>query len=282
MRTVQSLIPAVLSFALAACLASESPDDGGLESQTAPLAGETKPTRTYYTLRPDLRRCMSPICGGYFVSEVNRARTRCADGSQAPECYVAELTAPEGIELTEGALVHGSLVERSYPGIQGLWGVLEADFVASAVLESACAGQHVLAYDTGIRCITTPCESLGVVALNVRGTTSKPDVAFSAATADDDALLEQAFYDELGTTADAGTGALAVGTLRTRFDWRRRTWVKTLHVSNVYRVEEPAGEECTGPIIDCAAPPDGCNYVGGGCVDGSWTCGRLVCDGSGL
>ncbi len=31
------------------------------------------------------------------------------------------------------------------------------------------------------------------------------------------------------------------------------------------------------PMIDCAAPPDGCDYVGGGCVDGAWTCGQLVC-----
>jgi len=36
-------------------------------------------------------------------------------------------------------------------------------------------------------------------------------------------------------------------------------------------------EECTGPIIDCAAPPEGCNYEGGGCVKGNWTCGTLVC-----
>jgi hypothetical protein len=37
---------------------------------------------------------------------------------------------------------------------------------------------------------------------------------------------------------------------------------------------------CDGPIIDCAAPPPGCNYVGGGCgADGNWTCGTLVCEG---
>lgn len=37
--------------------------------------------------------------------------------------------------------------------------------------------------------------------------------------------------------------------------------------------------ECSGPIIDCAAPPSGCSYQGGGCVNGAWTCGSLVCDG---
>jgi hypothetical protein len=39
-------------------------------------------------------------------------------------------------------------------------------------------------------------------------------------------------------------------------------------------------KECTGPIPDCAAPPPGCNYINGGCVNGQWTCGTLSCDGS--
>lgn len=444
MSTVQSWMPAVLSFALAACSVSQNLHEGEIAAQSEALSGQVKPTSTYYTVRHDFRRCASPMCGGYFVAAVNQARTRCADGSQAAECYVAELAHPEGIEIKEGALVHGALVARSYPGIQGRWGVLEADFVASPVLAGARAGQHVLAYDTGIRCITTPCPTLGVVALNVPGPTSKPDVAFVAGTKDENAQLEQTFFDELGTTAEAGTGALAVGTLRKRFDRRSRRWVQTLNISNVYRVEEPpsptclvltnsptttawnfstrdeastfastldgdvqlldsacddawlpctaqynpvhgqidalgdvcvgasnacgfraavihaagheskatgsflkgqcpsgsgcelmdcqpgntcieddqgngscvvdacatvrcragthceleqvqcfaapcnpiaqcvADAECTGPIIDCAAPPPGCNYVGGGCVDGRWTCGGLVCDGNGI
>ena len=41
---------------------------------------------------------------------------------------------------------------------------------------------------------------------------------------------------------------------------------------------EGCTSECTGPIIDCSAPPPGCNYVGGGCVNGQWTCGDLVCE----
>jgi hypothetical protein len=37
---------------------------------------------------------------------------------------------------------------------------------------------------------------------------------------------------------------------------------------------------CAGPIPMCAAPPPNCNYQGGGCVAGRYTCGRLVCDGT--
>jgi hypothetical protein len=36
-------------------------------------------------------------------------------------------------------------------------------------------------------------------------------------------------------------------------------------------------EEC-GPPPPCAAPPLECRYEGGGCINGAWTCGTLVCD----
>lgn len=39
-------------------------------------------------------------------------------------------------------------------------------------------------------------------------------------------------------------------------------------------------DRCTGPIPSCAAPPPGCNYEGGGCAAGHYTCGHLVCDGT--
>src|ERR687898_992732 len=43
---------------------------------------------SYYTLRADLRRCASPMCGGFFVKLVNHGRTRCADGRNLTKCYV--------------------------------------------------------------------------------------------------------------------------------------------------------------------------------------------------
>src|SRR5688500_1902707 len=45
----------------------------------------------YFLVRQDRRRCMSPLCGGYFVKRVNQSRTRCANGRWMPECYVAEI-----------------------------------------------------------------------------------------------------------------------------------------------------------------------------------------------
>ncbi|HMJ26230.1 MAG TPA: DUF6748 domain-containing protein, partial [Pyrinomonadaceae bacterium] len=34
-------------------------------------------TSTFYTVREDMRRCASPMCGGYFVKRVNLPLTRC-------------------------------------------------------------------------------------------------------------------------------------------------------------------------------------------------------------
>jgi len=48
-------------------------------------------TPSYVTLRRDLRRCASPLCGGFFVDAVNQDSLRCADGSRSAECYVADL-----------------------------------------------------------------------------------------------------------------------------------------------------------------------------------------------
>ena len=35
---------------------------------------------TFYAVRRDMRRCASPLCGGFFVKRVNFGSTRCGDG----------------------------------------------------------------------------------------------------------------------------------------------------------------------------------------------------------
>lgn len=44
-----------------------------------------------YEIHPDLRDCLYPMCGGWFVEKLNHARMRCADGTQAAQCYVVEI-----------------------------------------------------------------------------------------------------------------------------------------------------------------------------------------------
>lgn len=65
-----------------------SPND---DSQTQASLAAPPASSAYYTLRPDLRLCIWPFCGGVFLRGVNLDVTRCADGSLASECYVALL-----------------------------------------------------------------------------------------------------------------------------------------------------------------------------------------------
>src|SRR3954471_7619383 len=79
----------------------------------APAPDSVSSTSSFYTIRRDLRRCASPMCGGYFIKLVNQPRTRCANGRSMSECYVASIEwngQPEADR--DGALVRGTLVPR--------------------------------------------------------------------------------------------------------------------------------------------------------------------------
>src|SRR5262249_1939438 len=61
--------------------------DSTTQSSPDSSAGEGK----FYTLRPDLRKCASPLCGGYFIKRVNQSLTPCVNGQNKSECYVASI-----------------------------------------------------------------------------------------------------------------------------------------------------------------------------------------------
>lgn len=149
---------------------------------------------TYYELRQDVRRCIHPLCGGYWVSRVNRAQTTCADGSRAEECYVAELdlsalglsdqeiAAVEGEARSGRALVRGRLATRTISSYA--IGALVASEAWTAPRNFTPEGVYVLVTDNGIRCITYPCASLDEEKLNssLRSTIAEIDLAVSGAT----------------------------------------------------------------------------------------------------
>jgi Kazal-type serine protease inhibitor domain len=143
-------------------------------TETPPAAPEAD--AIYAKLRSDVRRCASPLCGGFFVQRVNRLSTVCADGQRAAECYVAELdfdalglseeqaqtvrSAPETV-LLRGTI--GSFASDF--GDVGRFDVTEA-WQGHAGVEPRGAFARIL--DTGLRCITTPCNSLSVELLELR------------------------------------------------------------------------------------------------------------------
>jgi hypothetical protein len=127
------------------------------EDPLGPNAQPLSTNFTYYTVRRDLRRCASPLCGGFFVKRVNHARTRCSNGRNMAECYVAEIDwngQPSG--ETRQSLVRGDLFERRYPRI-GRLGVLRVIESWRAATERLPEGMFYRVKDLGIRCITYPC-----------------------------------------------------------------------------------------------------------------------------
>ena len=49
------------------------------------------PNSTFYRVtHPDLRRCVYPLCGGYFTERVNQKTVTCSDGTAQPECRILE------------------------------------------------------------------------------------------------------------------------------------------------------------------------------------------------
>ena len=80
--------------ALAGCsLPADAPDElpGGAVDQAELATPATGDAYTYFEIRADLRKCASPVCGGWFLSRLNRPNTRCHDGRVATSCYTPVL-----------------------------------------------------------------------------------------------------------------------------------------------------------------------------------------------
>lgn len=131
----------------------------------------------YFEIRHDMRKCASPLCGGYWLKRVNHPFTVCADGQKRAQCYVAELEgAPETLfDIDAPVLVRGSLRPRVYTGV-GADGLNLGFFRVAAAWRAAAPGApeslaprrlHYAGIESsGIVCITTPCPSFTEYTLN--------------------------------------------------------------------------------------------------------------------
>ncbi len=131
----------------------------------------------YFELRYDMRKCASPVCGGFWLKRVNQPLTVCADGKARSECYVAELErAPQTLFDTNAALlVRGSLRPRAYSGAGGVnlnlgyFSVVAAWRAAGpgAPLAGESRKVHYAGIESsGIVCIRAPCPSFTEYTLN--------------------------------------------------------------------------------------------------------------------
>jgi hypothetical protein len=207
-RSLKALVAiSILSFSACADtavedeLATESSDDA-LESKAD---GAVDGTYTYFEIWSDFRKCASPVCGGFYLRRLNRSSTICHNGAPRASCYAPQLDYSEsglGADLQNAvrdaanrdamspgvvAIVRGRFAPQQYSGFGNLgrFVVTEA-WVAEN--DSVSEGVFVKAFDSGIRCITSPCPTIREKALNNSAWANIHGLDWSYADLDDDQI----------------------------------------------------------------------------------------------
>lgn len=156
----------------------------GESGHDATIDGKAGAAYTYFEITADLRKCPSPMCGGWFLSRLNRPTTQCHDGQYADACYTPVLDwsqaglsedlqaklldacNEDAVSVGVYAIVRGwfeptnGTTPRPDMGrfvISEAW-VAEGDAVSD--------GEFVKVADNGLRCFAAPCPSLTEHTLN--------------------------------------------------------------------------------------------------------------------
>eukprot|EP01060_Flectonema_neradi_P012211 TRINITY_DN19092_c0_g1_i1.p1 TRINITY_DN19092_c0_g1~~TRINITY_DN19092_c0_g1_i1.p1 ORF type:complete len:222 (+),score=21.74 TRINITY_DN19092_c0_g1_i1:43-666(+) len=138
-----------------------------LLSISVPVHDSARPfdPRGYYLISPDYRACISPLCGGWWVSLANREKLRCSDRSEQEQCYAASIepTSPS----SDVTLVRGRLQPRDY-GDFGVLGQLYQRQLFASSPSSSIDGGYYAVKNNGVVCITFPCFTYTEYELNSR------------------------------------------------------------------------------------------------------------------
>ncbi|MDH5325620.1 MAG: hypothetical protein OEZ68_04965 [Gammaproteobacteria bacterium] len=164
---------------------------------TVPGVNPVAPVRSaYFTVRPDLRRCVSPICGGWYVSAVNLRAFQCPDGSVRTECYVSTDTinipnlSPDQILELRQAMQESRALVAAVVSKAKAYGLLEINSAWIAATAQKPVGEFVSVRDNGIRCITSPCPSYDATVLNKNVSKNLAGFDLSAVNAGEEQLKQ--------------------------------------------------------------------------------------------
>ncbi len=161
---------------------------------------------TYFTVKPDLRKCVSPICGGWFVTAVNQEVMSCPDGTIQKECYVGtdKITIPGLSDIEMADLRHSmsnlnTLLQGTVSNLVE-YGLLLVNSAWIGATTQAPEGRFVAVSNNGIVCITYPCPSYDGHILNQKMVKNLASVDLSAVQANDEqlALAQKAINSHAG------------------------------------------------------------------------------------
>lgn len=293
-----------------ACTSSDAPiADTEVNGHASALvsAARAKPAPAgpgYFIARRDLRRCVAPICGGFFVSLVNKATTPCVDGSAQAECYVAELDlsglglSPDdeaalqgaiGINTSEASVVLVGQIQPKAFGSVGTFGQFVARSAWRAAKPVTLSGTFYGLKDSGIVCITYPCPSIAEAKLNTSQVQNIHGVDFTQAPGSD------ADKDAAGNAIFSGEGLVATGTNSVIRRAGPAGAATVLNISQYFRLVTPSAAPlqwfstcgdpvCRGwsgqsglPLCTTQAEGQACDSTGDGCDPKSDCNSVLVC-----
>jgi len=165
---------------LPGCAANAGPDTNPEYEEPAVESGKADGLKadnwTYYSVRPDFRKCMWPMCGGFWVKRVNQPKTKCPTGGWQKECYVTEidwdaigLSDAEASDATSAARAGQVVLKGNISGAKASgmsFDVFAADEAWQSATDAAPTGIFYRAHDSGIVCITFPCPTVIATRLN--------------------------------------------------------------------------------------------------------------------
>jgi hypothetical protein len=188
----------------AACGAAPSDQTATTDAEE----GISSRTAAYVTLTRDTRRCVSPMCGGYFTTDVNTTRaTQYVSAFDFSRSNLDEATLLLIQETPiEDLMIYGILGERETRFNTRPLVVLEAYRALPGIARRAGDGYHsVRVNNPPIQCITAPCNNTSAQLLN------RTTAAASVTTLDVSAALAQLVDPAWATARIARDGALVAG-----------------------------------------------------------------------
>ncbi len=219
----------------------------GVAAQAQTTTDLTPTDAVLAVTRVDARKCMYPLCGGYFVKAVNTVLTRCADGTLAKECHAVELDTrklgwtPEQQAAFEATLAKGLALVTGVitPQPRGLYTgeVLQVSQAWQAQAKHKPQGTFYGVHNTGIVCIKAPCPTIEAVVLNTSKPSSYPDVNLSASGASKAAI--EAGMKALGTHDGLIVAGYLIPTLTPSTDSLTSTKGQLLLASQFYLPAKP-------------------------------------------
>jgi hypothetical protein len=176
----------------------------------------SNPNYGYFAVRQDLRKCAYPMCGGYFVHRANTAKTLCADGNYASECYVASVDlSGTGLSSDEqsavalgGSILRGKITKTKINGTK--YGQFDANEAWVGETGSTVSGGIYRATQNDIKCIKTPCPTITVVKLD---TTSTKNISGVDLTQTDTVADQKTIDEAMGDISSSSSGLVVAGAI---------------------------------------------------------------------